>query len=58
MRRTPEQSTPSRAAAAPPERTQEQRRKADEVYDFLSSFTAGVQRGLDESGPNRADGRW
>jgi hypothetical protein len=24
-------------------------RAADEVYGFLSSFTAGVQRGLDES---------
>lgn len=25
-------------------------RAADEVYSFLSSFTAGVQRGLDEAG--------
>ena len=39
-------------------------RAADEVYGFLSSFTAGVQRGLDASrngngngGGNEADGR-
>jgi hypothetical protein len=36
-------------ANAPVLRTPEQRRKADDVYSFLSSFTAGVQRGLDEA---------
>jgi hypothetical protein len=30
-------------------------RAADEVYGFLSSFTAGVQRGLDESRPGDED---
>jgi HAMP domain-containing protein len=34
---------------APVLRTPEQRHKADDVYSFLSSFTAGVQRGLDEA---------
>src|SRR5690606_1324643 len=41
------------APAAPtgtPERIPEQRRSADAVYSFLSSFTAGVQRGLDDTG--------
>jgi hypothetical protein len=27
-------------------------RSADAVYSFLTSFTAGVQRGLDESRPD------
>jgi hypothetical protein len=31
-------------------RTPEQKRTADDVYSFLTSFTAGVQRGLDEAG--------
>jgi hypothetical protein len=56
MRRAPEQSTSRPAAPTPPQRSPEQRRNADEVYNFLNSFTAGVQRGLDESGPNRSDG--
>jgi signal transduction histidine kinase len=56
MRRAPEQGAPRRAAPTPPPRSPEQRRNADEVYNFLNSFTAGVQRGLDESGPNRSDG--
>jgi signal transduction histidine kinase len=34
---------------APVLRTPEQQHRADDVYSFLSSFTAGVQRGLDES---------
>ncbi|HEY8545301.1 MAG TPA: hypothetical protein VIL36_09650, partial [Acidimicrobiales bacterium] len=33
------------------------RRAADEVYGFLSSFTAGVQRGLDESRRDDGDER-
>jgi hypothetical protein len=37
------------AAAAPPPRTPEQKQSADAVYSFLSSFTAGVQRGLDDA---------
>jgi hypothetical protein len=57
MRRAPEQGTPRRPAPTPPPRSPEQRRNADEVYNFLNSFTAGVQRGLDESGPNRPDGQ-
>jgi hypothetical protein len=27
------------------------RRSPDDVYSFLTSFTAGVQRGLDETKP-------
>ena len=42
-----------RAPAAPgrtaPLRSPEQKRSADAVYTFLTDFTAGVQRGLDES---------
>lgn len=29
------------------------RRSAEDVYGFLTDFTAGVQRGLDESGAER-----
>jgi hypothetical protein len=36
-----------------PQRTPEQRRAADEVYSYLSNFSAGVQRGLDESSRSR-----
>jgi hypothetical protein len=32
-------------------RTPEQKRTADDVYSFLTSFTAGVQRGLDDARP-------
>jgi signal transduction histidine kinase len=35
----------------PPMRTPEQKRTADDVYGFLTSFTAGVQRGLDDARP-------
>jgi hypothetical protein len=49
-------AAPARPAASataptrtPPARTPEQRRQADDVYNFLSSFTAGVQRGLEEA---------
>ena len=31
--------------------------RADDVYSFLSSFTAGVQRGLDEAEQAAADRR-
>jgi hypothetical protein len=45
------QSAPSAApppsAAAP----DDGRRSPDDVYSFLTSFTAGVQRGLDETKP-------
>jgi signal transduction histidine kinase len=34
-----------------PRRTPEQKRTADDVYSFLTSFTAGVQRGLDDARP-------
>jgi hypothetical protein len=34
-----------------PMRTPEQKRTADDVYSFLTSFTAGVQRGLDDAQP-------
>jgi hypothetical protein len=34
-----------------PRRTPEQKRTADDVYSFLTSFTAGVQRGLDDAQP-------
>ncbi|HZA00128.1 MAG TPA: hypothetical protein VE575_15310 [Acidimicrobiales bacterium] len=52
------------AAPAPDERAAEPpgdaHRSADDVYGFLSSFTAGVQRGLDEArtrGDGSRDGR-
>ena len=34
---------------APPADSPEPTHRADDVYGFLSSFTAGVQRGLDET---------
>ncbi|HEX6425589.1 MAG TPA: hypothetical protein VFZ79_19025, partial [Acidimicrobiales bacterium] len=37
------------APAGPPERTAEQKAAADAVYDFLSRFSAGVQRGIGET---------
>jgi hypothetical protein len=33
-----------------PEQPPERRAVADDVYSFLTSFTAGVQRGLDDGG--------
>jgi signal transduction histidine kinase len=44
---------PGGPAAPPPDRAQppRQTRSADDVYSFLTSFTAGVQRGLDDSRP-------
>ncbi|HLT68554.1 MAG TPA: hypothetical protein VKZ72_00225, partial [Acidimicrobiales bacterium] len=42
-------AAPAGGAGTPPPRTAEQRRKADDVYNFLSQFTAGVQRGIEES---------
>ncbi|MGH9110751.1 MAG: hypothetical protein ACRDZN_00360, partial [Acidimicrobiales bacterium] len=35
----------------PPARPPEQQRTADDVYSFLTSFTAGEQRGLDDARP-------
>ncbi|HEX6167391.1 MAG TPA: hypothetical protein VFZ30_11425, partial [Acidimicrobiales bacterium] len=46
----PVQSPP---AASPPPRTPEQKQSADAVYSFLSNFTAGVQRGLDDARARR-----
>ncbi len=43
----PEPPPPATTARAP-----EPTRSADAVYSFLSSFTAGVQRGLDEARPD------
>jgi hypothetical protein len=44
---------PARAAAPPPSAAapDDGRRTPDDVYSFLTSFTAGVQRGLDETKP-------
>jgi hypothetical protein len=44
---------PGGPQAQPPDRAQppRQTRSADDVYSFLTSFTAGVQRGLDDSRP-------
>jgi signal transduction histidine kinase len=52
MRRSPDDDALAPAPGAgrvAPERTPEQRRAADDVYNFLTSFSAGVQRGLDEA---------
>jgi signal transduction histidine kinase len=55
MHRGPD-ATPARPAVpAEPRRTPEQQRNADDVYSFLSAFTDGVRRGLDDSGGG--DGR-
>jgi hypothetical protein len=41
---------PARSAAPPrPAAADDGRRSPDDVYSFLTSFTAGVQRGLDET---------
>jgi len=44
---------PARSAAPPPSAAapDDGRRTPDDVYSFLTSFTAGVQRGLDETNP-------
>jgi signal transduction histidine kinase len=44
---------PARSAAPPPSPAapDDGRRSPDDVYSFLTSFTAGVQRGLDETKP-------
>jgi hypothetical protein len=41
-----------RAPAADTPEPNGDHKAADEVYGFLSSFTAGVQRGLDEARPD------
>jgi hypothetical protein len=46
---------PDARVTAPAGRAAEQTRSADAVYSFLTSFTAGVQRGLDESRPDDAN---
>jgi hypothetical protein len=43
---------PPTEPAEPPRRT----RSADDVYSFLTSFTAGVQRGLDDAQPRARPG--
>jgi hypothetical protein len=43
---------PSRGPAEPPRQSS----SADDVYSFLTSFTAGVQRGLDDSQPRGGSG--
>jgi hypothetical protein len=41
---------------APPAQAPRQPRSADDVYSFLTSFSAGVQRGLDETqSPGRSE---
>jgi hypothetical protein len=42
---------PVASPGGPPPRPSgpEQKRSADDVYGFLTSFTAGVQRGLDDA---------
>jgi signal transduction histidine kinase len=49
---------PGGPPAQPHDRTQppRQTRSADDVYSFLTSFTAGVQRGLDDSRPSDRSG--
>jgi hypothetical protein len=42
---------PARSAAPPPAPADDGPRSPDDVYSFLTSFTAGVQRGLDETKP-------
>jgi hypothetical protein len=50
---TPPTPKPAGSGSGEPEPT----RAADDVYGFLTSFTAGVQRGLDETRrPGRGDG--
>jgi hypothetical protein len=48
------------AAPSPPQGAADGRRSPDDVYSFLTSFTAGVQRGLDEAKPRPGtpDNRW
>jgi hypothetical protein len=48
----PAGATTGPVPAPPPSRTPQQKQSADAVYSFLTSFTAGVQRGLDESQGN------
>jgi hypothetical protein len=50
-RTTGEQQAVPGAPAAEPSEPPRRTRSADDVYSFLTSFTAGVQRGLDDSQP-------
>ncbi|MGH9212904.1 MAG: hypothetical protein ACRD2C_19870, partial [Acidimicrobiales bacterium] len=45
----PEPEPPEPIAPSATSSSNGDHRAADEVYSFLSSFTAGVQRGLDEA---------
>jgi len=50
-------AAPAPPASAGPAERPDPTRAADDVYGFLTSFTAGVQRGLDETRPpGRRDG--
>jgi hypothetical protein len=56
-------STPAPPAVTPGRTTspvdadwQQRSRSADDVYSFLTSFTAGVQRGLDDAEPPDPNG--
>jgi signal transduction histidine kinase len=53
LRRSGADASGTGNGALAPERTPEQRRRADDVYGFLSSFTAGVRRGLQEQPAER-----
>jgi hypothetical protein len=52
----PGPQVPGPVPRRPPPAEPDGRRSPDDVYSFLTSFTAGVQRGLDETqsrpGPN------
>jgi len=55
VRRTGREAAPApRSAVQPPP---EVRRTANDVYSLLTSFTAGVQRGLDEAKAPPSDNR-
>ena len=47
----PGPQAPGPATRRPPPAEPDGRRSPDDVYSFLTSFTAGVQRGLDETQP-------
>jgi hypothetical protein len=51
-------AAPGGPVGPPPDRGGQPRqtRSADDVYSFLTNFTAGVQRGLDDSRPGDRPG--